>query len=30
MANYRDAKINDAVCRALSELIGEVKGEYSE
>ena len=25
MANYRDAKINDAVCRALSELIGEVK-----
>ena len=25
MANYRDAKINDAVCRSLSELIGEVK-----
>ena len=25
MANYRDAKINDAVCRALSTLIGEVK-----
>ncbi|MBO4322591.1 MAG: 30S ribosome-binding factor RbfA [Clostridia bacterium] len=25
MANYRDAKINDAVSRALSTLIGEVK-----
>jgi len=25
MANYRDAKINDAVCRALSTLVGEVK-----
>lgn len=25
MANYRDAKINDAVCRAVSVIIGEVK-----
>jgi len=25
MANYRDAKINDAVSRAVSEILGEVK-----